>query len=58
MQPSEHFALGMARAATVDGARYDIISILGNRVTLVTSRFVDTLAQVWAFTSALGTFRT
>jgi hypothetical protein len=30
-------------AATVDGARYDIISILGKRVTLVTSRSVDVI---------------
>jgi hypothetical protein len=36
---------------TVHGARYDIISMLGKHVTLVTSRFVDT-SQVWAFTSA------
>ena len=33
-------------AATVDGARYNIISILGKRVTLVTSRSVDVVAQV------------
>src|SRR5260370_40781880 len=30
--------------ATVDGARCDIISMLGKRVTVVTSRFVDAIS--------------
>jgi hypothetical protein len=37
----ERFAHG--DAATLDGARYDIISILGKPVTLVTSRSVDAI---------------
>jgi hypothetical protein len=30
--------------ATVDRARYDIISILGKRITVVTSRFVNAIS--------------
>jgi uncharacterized protein (UPF0254 family) len=42
--------------ATIDRARYDIISILGKRVTVVTSRFVDTISAGEGLRSLLGVY--
>jgi hypothetical protein len=36
MQPSEHFALGSGVTGMVAGARYNVISNIGNTIAIVT----------------------